>query len=117
MTELLTQDEIISLLTNEGFIINKRQIKYWRDKGDLPKLSNNKNILGYNNNIINKIRNICISKGLYKLDNVFYLTIEGCSFNIFKLEISKNNNYYRYIYYTDKGIIVKSSKEFKFTNG
>ena len=74
---------------------------------ELPDLYKDGNQYVYPDNIVKKIKDLCVSKGMYTSDILRVMTIEGEECNIYRIEIFRVSNNYTYLYYTNKGLIVQ----------
>lgn len=102
-----SQEEIVNILHEEDIYINKRQIKYWRDIGLIPKLERIGTEWLYNDDIVNKIKEICISKGLYKQKPLCLINISNQIFTVYSINIKRIKENIVYTLFTNKGIVVR----------
>ena len=59
---LLTRDEVVELLTDEGYDVSYRTIRYWESEGLLPSPIRSGRRVYYDDTSISKIRFLCATR-------------------------------------------------------
>jgi hypothetical protein len=108
----LTQHEIVDILNENNFDISIRNLRYWRDIGELPKLVFSNGNFGYPDHLLTLIKNIATKHRKLKLEVYKVYVLEGIYFNIITIENMKSNGKYIHIMTLDNGeILIKIDSE------
>jgi arginine repressor len=105
--EFYTQDEIVDILRNEGFLISIRTLRYWRSIEKIPLLNISTGVNAkYHFSAINIIREACINSDRRIGEEIFSRNLEGVIYKVFQIVITKPDKY-QVQYNTNKGLLIE----------
>ncbi len=105
MASLFTQEEIVNDLQEEGINVTIRDLRYWRQLGQLPPLKESRY---YDDNQIYRIKWLAYNHK--KFDPISF-KLEGIDFDVERIEIIKHNDKFIYIYHCDGFFLVQEKEE------
>ena len=109
---MVTQEEVLIKLEREGYTLSKRTLGYWRGESLLPPLEREGQQYYWKEDILNKIRNLCVRRKEREILTTFEL--EGQRFEVERIEIKRINNSPIIITYLSNGtFMVKRTREEK----
>ncbi len=95
---MITQEEVLDKLEEEGYRTSKRNLGYWRGVGLLPPLQREGQQYYWKEDVLEKVKILC-----RKRESLKTIELEGATLVIERIEIKRLNNNIICISYLDNG--------------
>ena len=109
-TVMITQDEALDKLSDEGYELSKRTLGYWRGEGLLPPLEREGQQYYWKEDVLDSVRTLCSNR--IGRESLTTLYIEGNSFEVDYIEIKRIHSKPKIVIYLSNGsFMVKAARE------
>jgi len=104
---MITQEEVLVRLEEEGYTTSKRNLGYWRGVGLLPPLQREGQQYYWKEEILDKVKFLC-----KKQESLTIIELEGDRFTVERVEIKRINGEPTVIMYLNDGqFILRKARE------
>ena len=107
---MITQDEALEVVQDQGYQVTKRTLGYWREIGQLPPLERDGQQYFWNEEVVNQIELLCQKRSFG--ERLSTVKVEDATFDISHVVIKRQDNTITAgLYLEDGGFLLKRLRE------